>query len=201
MAPPTFTSLPNEVLDEIIQLTLPDGFESLALTCKEIYGPCTRYIQYHNHLRSAFRDFAYSGHYPSDPSQGTFYRAFELIMRIADEPRVAQYIITADFSFDTLRRQPSAHRRNPLVVPDINGGGPVVALFANSTILATAGLDWREFYTKIQDQLAQGFYSQEAASFVLTLLPNVKRFTLPKLWWPLAEHDNTVFWFGAWTQK
>ncbi|KAI1272515.1 hypothetical protein F5Y07DRAFT_403339 [Xylaria sp. FL0933] len=189
MTTPTLTGLPNEMLDEIIEFSMPEGFESLALTCQRIYALCTRLIPYHNHLRSDFKKFAYTYNRdcPSDPSAGIFHRAFDLITRIAAEPKVARYI-NADFSYDTLDRQLSYN----MVVPDINSGSPVVALFSNSSLLAKAGLNWREYYNRIQKQLALGYYSHEAAMFVLTLLPNVKRFILPQFLY-LAAKDDKIF--------
>ncbi|KAI0808765.1 hypothetical protein GGR55DRAFT_679982 [Xylaria sp. FL0064] len=192
MATPTLTGLPNELLDEIIEFSLPEGFESLALTCKRIYALWTRLIPYYNYLRSVFWNFVYTDYRecPSEPSAESFYRAFDLISRIAVEPIVARYMINADFSYDTLSRQSPYDDGPSMVMPDINSGSPVVALFSNSSLLAKAGLNWREYYNRIQKQLALGYYSQEAAMFVLTLLPNVKRFTLPRLLYSAADDDK-----------
>ena len=51
--------LPVEVLEQVISHTLPEGFESLALTCKFLYTLCIPFLEHHNTLRRHFRDFRY----------------------------------------------------------------------------------------------------------------------------------------------
>ncbi|KAI1296410.1 F-box domain protein [Xylaria venustula] len=188
MAIPAFIDLPNELLDEIIQHSLPEGFESLALTCKELYALCTPFIKQHNHLRRSFRAFVYCD-YPREPSTKIIFQAFDLIARIAAEPIVARYIIDANFGYDSF----PSRARAPADVPDMNDGGPLATLFADSPYLARAGLDWREYYTLIEEELKQRpCYSQHAAAFVLTLLPNVKQLTLPKAWKPSEKTDRLL---------
>ena len=184
MATPALTSLPTELLDKIIPHVLPEGFESLALTCRTIYELCTPFIQRHNHLSSQFQKFRYR-EISRDPSLSPIRTAFDLITRIAIEPMVARYIKDADFNRDSF--PPRA--RLPQLVPDVHRGGPVVTLLVDSPYIGQAGLDWTEYYALIEEDLKQDRrYSQHAAAFLLTLLPNVKTLTLPRLWKPL---DNT----------
>ena len=125
--------LPNELLGKIIRHVLPEGFESVALTCTRIYALCTPFIEYHNKLRGQFRTFNYfrrQGH--PDFVIGT---GFDLPTRIAVEPIMARYIREADFARDGIFRPGE-------LVEDTQPDGPVVKLLAQSPYLKQAGLDW-----------------------------------------------------------
>lgn len=87
--------LPAELLDNIITYVLPEGFASLALTCKKTFALCTPFIEHHNHLRSHFHEFAYCS--SLDDPYYPIKTAFDLISRIAVEPVVARYVRHADF--------------------------------------------------------------------------------------------------------
>jgi len=89
------TRLATELLDNIIIYVFPEGFESLALTCKTTFTLCYPFIQHHNKLRSYFQDFKYLNNLV-DPSY-TVKTACDLITRIAVEPVVARYVRHADF--------------------------------------------------------------------------------------------------------
>ena len=78
------------------------------------------------------------------------------------------------------------------MLADVECGGAVVRLFADSPDLAEAGLDWEEYYAKIEEDLEASRYSQYAAAFLLTLLPNVETLTLPKCWKPLEATDKLI---------
>ena len=163
MATPTLTGLPPELLVEIIPHVLPEGFESLALTCKTIYGLCKAFIEHHNRLRQQFRNFRYG---EPDKSLCMIRTAFDLIKRVAIEPVVARYIRDADFHDDTF----PFRGRSPQAVPDFYYGEPVATLIADSPYLRQAGIDGKEYYALIKEDLKQG----APAAFILTLLPNVK---------------------------
>lgn len=188
MATPTLTGLPTELLLKVIPHVLPEGFESLALTCRTIYELCTPFIERHNHLRSQFQKFRYR-EASRDPLLSPIRTAFDLIKRIAIEPIVARYIRDADFNRDSF-----PHRaRLRQVVQDVQRGGPVVTLLAESPYLGQAGLDWKEYYARIKEDLKHSHeYSQDAAAFILTLLPNVKTLTLPQLWKPLDKTEKLL---------
>ncbi|KAF2094845.1 hypothetical protein NA57DRAFT_80014 [Rhizodiscina lignyota] len=164
------TRLPNELLDNIIECTLPQGFESVALTCKRIHARCTPFIKRHNELRSRFRDFTYY----VDP-RGSLVAASDLITLIAAEPIVARYIRTANLS-----------------VPSIDDGGAVDELFASSTYLRQAGLDWKEYYATFGEDVREKRYSQHGTALLLTLLPNTEKLTIPKLWRPNAVTNKLL---------
>ena len=164
--------LPNELLENIVMHVLPEGFESVALTCRRIYALCTPFIEYHNKLRAQFRPFDYyskGGAHP-DFVIGT---GFDLLTRIAVEPKVALYIRKADFKRDGIFRPCE-------LVEDAQPDGPVGRLLAQSSYLKQAGLDWQQYFAKIKEEEGPfGRWSPHAAGFLLTLLPNVEELTLP----------------------
>ncbi|GLI77602.1 hypothetical protein PoHVEF18_005893 [Penicillium ochrochloron] len=100
--------LPTELLELIIPLTLPEGFESLALTCKFLYSLCTPFLEHYNNLRWHFRDFRFVKTNKDFQHNrqllkfpDTVTSAFNLISRIAIEPAVGRYILEADFAGDS----------------------------------------------------------------------------------------------------
>ena len=185
------THLPRELLINIITHVLPEGFESMALTCRKLYALCRLFIQGHNRLRSEFSYFYYGK--ATDQAFPT-EMAFDLIKRIAVEPIVARYIRHADFGLDGfgttwmrhVRRWPSAFN------PALHGNGAVIRLLANSPYLEQIGVSWQEYYTEIAKDLQAACYSPRATAFLLTLLPNVETLILPLRWKPLPETDKLV---------
>ncbi|KAL1845541.1 hypothetical protein Daus18300_014504 [Diaporthe australafricana] len=198
MATSTLTTLPTELLEEIIPHSLPEGFEGLALTCRELYNLCTPWIERHNQRCKMFREFTYNK-YPNNGLLSVHNPpAVNLIQDIAHDPVVARYIRHADFTYDTW---PPKARPVQLfyfisligLLPDPDLGGPVAALLAESPYLRAAGLDWREYYALIQEDLeSRSRYSQHAAAFLLTLLPNVTSLKLPCLWQPCEMADKLI---------
>ena len=180
------TRLPTELLDNIITHTLAEGFEGVALTCRRIYALCTPFIERHNTLRSHFSSFNYL-HQWHDPSY-TIRTAFDLITRIAVEPIVARYVRHADFKIDSL----SIRGRPREFGADVHCGDAVARLLAASPYLKQAGLDWQEYYNEIEEDLQARLYSQRAAAFLLTLLPNIETSVLPRRWKPLSVTDKLI---------
>ena len=183
------TCLPTELLETIITHVLPEGFESLAVTCGRFYAVCIPFIERHNALRSGFRHFTYHKN-PPDPSP-TIATASDLINRIAVEPVVARYIRYADFKRDS----PGSVIIRRGFVRDAHCLHDVIRLFAESPYLEQAGLDWNEYLAKIEEELDVDRiprYSQHAAAFLLTLLPNVDRLILPRFWQPLDATDKLI---------
>lgn len=169
--------LPIEILEIIVTHVLPEGFESVAVTCKRIYALCIPFIQHHNLLRSRFNHFKYFKEF--EPSSLTILTATELIRRIAIEPIVARYIRYAKLNFDSPRSYAPPPGFVDLVA-DADSRERLVNLFKNSPHLEGAGLGWKEYLDKIEED--SNPYSQHAAAFLLTLLPNVEWLSLPNQW-------------------
>lgn len=187
----------NEILDSIIISAIPEGFESLALTCKKFHALCTPFLSRHNLLRSHFYDFTYN----EKIHDYTFLirTAFDLIVRIAVEPIVARYILNADFSKDSFFMKGRPREFNPDIRPEnfnidaqLDCNASVHDLLASSSYFKAAGLDWNEYWTAIDEDLENRGYSQHATAFLLTLLPNTKTLSLPRRWKALDATDRLV---------
>ncbi|KAF7960053.1 hypothetical protein EAE96_001653 [Botrytis aclada] len=166
-------NLPTEIFDTVVSLVLPEGFESLALTCREIHASCTPFLKRHNQLRSEFHRLELG-------SRSSINTLLDLILRIHSEPIIARYIIHADFGCD---------KYNPYVKFFYRGHhGPLKNLLADSPYLKKAGLNRKLYHELIKADLRRNRhtsnYSQHVTAFVLTLLPNVKTLVLSP-WQPL----------------
>lgn len=206
--------LPTELLDVIVQYLLSDdGFGNLALTCKTCHVQCLPFIQNHNRLKKLREHYQKFEYYKIGPKQripkdrlcwlawhpDNVSSAFNLIARIAAEPAIACYIEQAEFDQDcqfTKRVPREIITRSTLADEPPDGGREeaVIRVLANSSDLKQAGLDWKEYYAAIEEDLNTGQYSQYCAAFVLTLLPNLKRLRLPKQWnyGAFAEPDQLL---------
>ncbi|KAA8645024.1 uncharacterized protein ATNIH1004_009235 [Aspergillus tanneri] len=193
-----FTQLPIELLEQIITYTLPEGFESLALACKYLYTVCIPFLEHHNNLRWHFRDFRYCKTKWSFRVNQQLLRfpdtatsAYNLISRIAIEPIVGRYILEADFTGDSrLYSRFASTNREETTYEDRDKA--VRQLFADSSYLRKAGIDWKEYYSAMMEDINNCCYSQQAAAFVLTLLPNLQRFRLPELWNPTPASEKLI---------
>lgn len=180
--------LPNELLEAIIKNIIPEGFESLAMTCKDLYRLCIPFIHRYNHFHSRFNHFRYCNSLidqPPDP----LYAAWDLLVCIAVEPCVARYIRTADLAYDSCSIDQPPFLRSELT--DVVSQA-MIRLFQGSPYFKQAGLDWREYYAETLTELEQEGYSQYAATFLLTLLPNIKDVTLPREWEQFPEPGKLI---------
>ncbi|KAL8740495.1 MAG: hypothetical protein Q9190_006812 [Brigantiaea leucoxantha] len=180
--------LPNELLERIIIHTLPEGFESVTLTCKKIYTVCVPFLERHNTLRLQFCRFAYSPGDPKNLDPAHITCAWDLIARIAAEPVVARYIRHPDFDRDSR----FILRRHWQFEPEDDIPAEVNTLFVDSTHLKEAKLDGHEYHATIIRDLQGLRYSQEAATFLLTLLPNVETLKLPRAWLPNSPSSKLL---------
>ncbi|KAL6716116.1 hypothetical protein ACLMJK_005682 [Lecanora helva] len=187
------TKLPPELLESIIIHAVPEGFESLAVTCKRIHALCIPFFEHHNVLNSRFRHFVYGEGQFEEPFR-TIVTAGELIRRIAAEPVIARYIRSADLRLDSPRSYIFPHyfiRESEDCQEDVQ------QLFASCAYLKRAGLDWEDYLEKIEDEFdnivyRRPRYSQYAAAFLLTLLPNVEKLILPRYWRKLDDTEKLV---------
>jgi hypothetical protein len=180
----TLLALPDELPALIVSHAIPEGFESLCLSCRKFHVLCRPLIKQHNVLCAHLRNVNYhvkDGHSSlyyvnnAHPSL-TITSSFELIARIAEEPIVARYIERADLRADSRLRVAAR-----LLFMERNGyrRETVRDLFASSRYLS--GTEWHDYFTKYERDVKDNRYCQAAAAFLLTLLPNVKSVDLPML--------------------
>jgi hypothetical protein len=185
--------LPTELLEQIILHTLPEGFEGFALSCKSILATCTPFIIHHNLLRKNFTTFRYSREGGSSPHD--IWTAFDLIARIAAEPVIGRYIRHAEFKMDSTFLQKRERPDLEVDVEDVEYGGAVAGLLAEFPYVRLAGLDPEKYWAQMKAELVapESYnYSQHAAAFLLTLLPNVEKVVLPYRWTPLDSTNALV---------
>jgi hypothetical protein len=189
------TDLPLELLDIIVENSLSLSFENLAMTCKRIYARCKPFIKRHNELRSRFQDFRYEFYDLSRDNLRAVAAASDLIKLIAADPTVARYIRSANLVDDgrfILRVRARTFGCPRRTVPSIEEGGDIVQLFANSTHLRRAGLDWKEFYSKFAEDVQGERYSQHGSAFLLTLLEHTEKLTIPVAWKPDGATNQLI---------
>ncbi|KAF1834013.1 hypothetical protein BDW02DRAFT_569416 [Decorospora gaudefroyi] len=176
--------LANELLMLIVEHAIPEGFESLCMTCHKLHTLCKPSIRQHNELRSLFRNFDYliRNKHPFL----TIRTSFELIARIAQEPVVARYIEHANFRKDNKPVSGALWRM------EMNGYRPetVRDSFASSRYLS--GTEWQDYFEKYERDVKDRRYCQASASFLLTLLPNVKTVVLPLSWIHDSETEKLL---------
>lgn len=192
----SFNTLPDELKILIIEQTLPEGFESLAVTCKRVSELCKPFIAGHNALRSRYRSFAYR---LDDPAfeYSMILTAFHLIARIASEPIVARYIQHADLKWDS---RPSLNLDRKYSGDFTNAEeqhlDAVAELVQSSAAVRQAGLDPEQYYAILEEEVYSRRYSQYAAAFLLTLLPNIITLKLPQHWKPNEASNRLLSCIG-----
>lgn len=187
---------------------MPESFENLSMTCKSIYIKSSNLRTKHNKLRKRYRHFSYdlyvSSNEEADGEDNVTteeqvaqqlehcYSSLQLLLRIADEPLIARYMVTADFKHDTVPRN---HRFTDAVAQQARKSENLLTLIGDSAYFYHAGFE----PTEILDHFVQKFRPQDgtsgiAATFLLTLLPNVTTLALPENWGTYDWHNPDVFW-------
>jgi hypothetical protein len=169
--------LPTELLARIVQETLPEGFESFALTCKSVYNASKFFLSKHNTLKRQYRNFTYR----QGPHGNACTSALLLLARIAEEPLVARYIISADFVQDSAPENKDTREEHIATVVS----SKILALLQNSIYVQDASVDPAILLQYMLDayQVDDGYvHAGLAACFLLTLLPNITRVALPRRW-------------------
>nr|POF22268.1 hypothetical protein CFP56_36353 [Quercus suber] len=185
----TLLSLPDELLDFVVVLSIPEGFESLALTSQRLLALCKPYINHHNELDRRYRRFSYGLFDQTYPFPIT--TAFHLITRIIVKPIVARYIRYANFHFDSQGFFEEGYEYD-LGVED-GHIGRLNAFLSHSSVLKASGLIAGDLFHMIQEDVIQyRRYSQHSAALLLTMLPNIESLSLPQSWKPDAASETLL---------
>jgi hypothetical protein len=101
MALPT---LPVEILQRIIEASIPEGFEALALSCQRLYAASKRYVPDYARLKARYRRISYS-HPFTDPEDDEECMANPLshLLEFAEEPVATRFVEEADFQLPWFR--------------------------------------------------------------------------------------------------
>lgn len=79
----TLFLLPNELLYQVMHETIPDGIEGLSLTCKDLYGLATLYLEQHRANKRRYSTINLLAESSIVP--------FHLLEEILSTPRVVLY--------------------------------------------------------------------------------------------------------------
>ncbi|KAH8703178.1 hypothetical protein BGW36DRAFT_457508 [Talaromyces proteolyticus] len=105
---PLLLDLPIELLDRIVEETIPEDFEAVALSCKLLYSVSTHFLKKYNPRRKRFRNFAFSRKvnrskagwdHVSNDTGFVVPDSRELLERIAAEPELVRYIRAIDLKW------------------------------------------------------------------------------------------------------
>jgi hypothetical protein len=169
--------LPSELLGRIVKETMPEGFKNFVVLCKVVYHATGTLLHRHNTLRRRYRHFKYRGD-GNLLDQGTCVSSLQLIARIAADPLVAKYVVSADFKEDSI---PLNEANVQALVQYLENSWEVQSMFDDSLYLEEAGIDPLAALQYVIEQSA----SEErgaglTATLLLTLLLNVTKISLPK---------------------
>lgn len=182
--------LPPELLNDIVDLTLPDGLESFVLTCKTIHEIGKSHIARHNSYRQEWKHVVC----PENTSSLMFIQLFNAI---AGDPLIACYIESVEFlglnhSQADYHRifQGSTYYERPQRTEAALAG--VKQLLHHSRYLELAMQDpdtWFQELCPVSDGDQQ---AQHGTVFLLTLLPNLKELSLPFAWKDLMRRQPAL---------
>ncbi|KAI6378387.1 hypothetical protein MCOR25_002256 [Pyricularia grisea] len=219
-------SLPLELATQIAQASIPDGIESLALTCKQLHAASEPLLAEHYRLKRRFRRFRFPLSYDihtqflapgtgdSNPNPDPALRAtgirihktIDLIRAILVNPVVGDYILEAD-----LRGEPSFNN------PDYRDLDDDLKLpldpSHNSSFPRIQDRDRELFRTALHDSEYLHHANQDpdhwleqltntctghAEVFLLTLLPRVKLLYPPVHWGYLGRANQSSELENVW---
>lgn len=178
--------LPAELMQLVIEQTLPEGFESFALSCKFVYELSRKHIPRHNMLKRKYKHVSVDAgllvYRERHSSIGVCVpSALQLLIRIAREPLIARYIENADLMGATMeasdRREDwerfQTHTRKE---------GLIKQLIEQSQYLHEAKQNLDYWMALILEDVHHQHF---AGLLLLTLLPNVRTLTLPGDAWDM----------------
>jgi hypothetical protein len=180
--------LPLELLNKIVDLTLPHGIEAFALTCKAVYKCAESQIKRHNALKQQWKHTVHFGN------------PLVIIHETIRSPLAGEYIEwldlwdrrhagTRDSEASQLHGEPMEKVRETVLT---------------SGLLQDAGADTEEWWDTMikeqRDSLSGKFETAPYTTvFLLSMLPNLKKLQLPPTWAEasLGDPDNPEIWVTA----
>lgn len=161
--------LPVEILECVIDSTMPEGFESLMQTCRTVYQCGKALLVRHNALKRQYENFSFDDDSISTP--------FRLLGRLALDPLAARYmkkvnLLLLDYDGDD----------EDLVELGEDETEAVKSLVERSPYLQNAAINPQTWWERMRDRddALRGGAITYASVLLLTMLPNVQELTLPR---------------------
>ncbi|KAF2822950.1 hypothetical protein CC86DRAFT_372728 [Ophiobolus disseminans] len=176
--------LPPEIIDLIIDITVPNGLESFALSCKAVFERANTQIAHHNELR---RRWSHTNNaHPARRGD-----TLSVLYEISREPIIAEYIESLSL-WDRRAHDEVSHELNGYEFrEDENAMSKIKNLLRSAEYYAMADQD--EWWQQILEEDAAGeqlnvdkLYATVA---LLALLPNIKEIQLPDRWHEVRSNE------------
>ncbi|KAF2834030.1 hypothetical protein CC86DRAFT_312307, partial [Ophiobolus disseminans] len=181
--------LPVELLDQILDLTLPSGLESFALSCKAVYARAAAQILRHKTLKQQWRRTTFTNHHRGD--------LFRILYDISRDALAGQYVEVLDFL--------NAHHACEGCDEDFRVSKEVMqqikTTVLDSALFEIACVDATEWWDAIAAQQKSGgpngygdVDAVHAFTSLMDQLPNLKTLQLPPGWynaWSLDYDTDT----------
>ncbi|KAI8966688.1 hypothetical protein F5Y11DRAFT_307579 [Daldinia sp. FL1419] len=168
-------NFPPEILHQVIQESMPEGFEKLMLTCRYVYECGRSLIDTHASYIRENRYLSFEGILDYVPIVTWIYS-------VANDPVAARYVWHIDFC--QRRRGPDAFYPRKRLTGNIPAMKCLRTFIMESPYLRRAGVDVEEWasviLSRVEDLDTEGRdrYLAFMGTFVLTLLPNLKSLML-----------------------
>ncbi|KAK3634935.1 hypothetical protein LTR56_005816 [Elasticomyces elasticus] len=176
-------ALPAELLDAVMGYTLPDGLESLVLSCKKIYSVAKDHVHTHELYKRRWRNFHYGN------TDHGIRVPIQLLLAIANDPLVARYIQTADF-WQKMQDDDAFVESTELVLMNDTSMAAIGSLLKQSHYLRQAKQDpsrWLANMRNNDDDQDCRYWANLCTAILLTLLPDLRELTLPREWRHLPD--------------
>lgn len=192
-------NFPEEITLKIVEATIPETIESIALTCRALHRISAPFLAEHNQLRRRYKNFTYSflasldwwgrvSELEMDPvTKETgiqIANAAQLLQAIGTEPLIARYIQTADLTKENMLNTYKG-RDDKSILCKLEPDSPLRHLLRDSPYLREAGISIDSWPSECSHPFIDSIV-------LLTLLPNVEKILLP--WWmkegPFQEMDR-----------
>ena len=154
-----FLELPTEVLQNIIQIAIPEGFESILLTCKLLNDIGTPYLDEYHANKRKWHTFDVGNWSADSKTIG------ELLLHVGESPMIGRYIEHARFGI--------SYEDEVLVQTEVRFNDALDQLWTHLGGDMQIGLPEKE---------AKTYRFLRAAISLLAFLPNVEELHLPNRW-------------------
>ncbi|KAF2653152.1 hypothetical protein K491DRAFT_603413 [Lophiostoma macrostomum CBS 122681] len=190
--------LPPEIVDELLNLSLPHSIQHFSMSCKAVYARAAPQLRRHKALGQKWKRALLLASDHGNP--------LRMLYEISQDPLVPQYIEALD-----LREWPStAARAMPAEMDsntfrtDAKAMDAIKDLVTDSIVLQNAGLDPDEWWEMMMnedvvDEMAvqsEEVYTPYTIVMLLTQLPNLKSLQLPPGWAGFRPFDDAAMRSG-----